>query len=127
MSTISPRTIEVYRANLMTKMQASSLSELVRLGDADRRDQRLRKIKSSACKCAFIVGCVKATSITRTIIPDGFGDPSTYYLCRRRRLRFLGSLRFLLEMDEFDVRTFRSGAALLNGNVDNEVDCFVID
>jgi two-component system, LuxR family, response regulator FixJ len=28
---ISPRTIEVYRANLMTKMQANSLSELVRL------------------------------------------------------------------------------------------------
>lgn len=28
---ISPRTIEVYRANVMTKMQASSLSELVRL------------------------------------------------------------------------------------------------
>jgi two-component system response regulator FixJ len=29
---ISPRTIEVYRANVMTKMQAASLSELVRLG-----------------------------------------------------------------------------------------------
>jgi two-component system, LuxR family, response regulator FixJ len=28
---ISPRTIEVYRANVMTKMQAASLSELVRL------------------------------------------------------------------------------------------------
>lgn len=28
---ISPRTIEVYRANVMTKMQAQSLSELVRL------------------------------------------------------------------------------------------------
>ena len=28
---ISPRTVEVYRANLMTKMQASSLSELVRM------------------------------------------------------------------------------------------------
>ena len=28
---ISPRTVEVYRANVMTKMQASSLSELVRL------------------------------------------------------------------------------------------------
>ena len=27
---ISPRTIEVYRANVMTKMQAGSLSELVR-------------------------------------------------------------------------------------------------
>jgi two-component system, LuxR family, response regulator FixJ len=28
---ISPRTIEIYRANLMTKMQAGSLSELVRM------------------------------------------------------------------------------------------------
>jgi two-component system response regulator FixJ len=36
---ISPRTVEVYRANLMTKMQAASLSELVRmtlLADAER-------------------------------------------------------------------------------------------
>jgi two-component system response regulator FixJ len=28
---ISPRTVEVYRANLMTKMQAANLSELVRM------------------------------------------------------------------------------------------------
>jgi two-component system, LuxR family, response regulator FixJ len=39
---ISPRTVEIYRANLMTKMQASSLSELVRMamlagGEVDRR------------------------------------------------------------------------------------------
>ena len=39
----------------------------------------------------------------------------------------LGSLRFLLETDGFDVRTFRSGAALLNGVVTGEADCFVID
>jgi two-component system, LuxR family, response regulator FixJ len=39
----------------------------------------------------------------------------------------LGSLRFLLETDGFDVRTFRSGTALLNANVATEVDCFVID
>ena len=28
---ISPRTVEVYRANLMAKMQARSLSELIRM------------------------------------------------------------------------------------------------
>ena len=39
----------------------------------------------------------------------------------------LGSLRFLLETDGFDVRTFRSGAALLNGSGATEADCFVID
>jgi len=35
---ISPRTIEVYRANVMTKMQAASLSELVRLAALLRDD-----------------------------------------------------------------------------------------
>lgn len=39
----------------------------------------------------------------------------------------LGSLRFLLETDGFDVRTFRSGAALLNGSAATEADCIVID
>jgi len=39
----------------------------------------------------------------------------------------LGSLRFLLETDGFDVRTFRSGAALLSGSTTDKADCFVID
>jgi len=39
----------------------------------------------------------------------------------------LGSLRFLLETDGFEVRTFRSGAALLNTMMNGEADCFVID
>src|ERR1700676_5570101 len=42
-------------------------------------------------------------------------------------LGVLGSLRFLLETDGFDVRTFRSGEALLNAVVSNGADCFVID
>jgi two-component system, LuxR family, response regulator FixJ len=39
----------------------------------------------------------------------------------------LGSLRFLLETDGFDVETFRSGSALLNAVASNGADCFVID
>ncbi|MGC2780568.1 MAG: response regulator [Bradyrhizobium sp.] len=39
----------------------------------------------------------------------------------------LSSLRFLLEADGFDVRTFRSGIALLNASDRAPVDCFVID
>lgn len=39
----------------------------------------------------------------------------------------LGSLRFLLETDGFDVRTFTTGAALLRALGLNSVDCLVID
>jgi len=39
----------------------------------------------------------------------------------------LGSLCFLLETDGFEVRPFRSGAALLTAIATGEVDCFVID
>ena len=39
----------------------------------------------------------------------------------------LGSLRFLLETDGFNVRTFRNGASLLNVVRSTDVDCFVID
>jgi FixJ family two-component response regulator len=39
----------------------------------------------------------------------------------------LGSLRFLLETDGFEVRTFRSGPALLDAVAELPVDCIVID
>jgi two-component system, LuxR family, response regulator FixJ len=39
----------------------------------------------------------------------------------------LGSLRFLLETDGFEVRTFRSGTALLSALTSSGIDCLVID
>jgi len=39
----------------------------------------------------------------------------------------LSSLRFLLEADGFEVRTFRNGAALLNAVRSAGADCYVID
>ena len=37
------------------------------------------------------------------------------------------SLRFLLETEGFDVRTFRSGTALLGSSIRNRADCLVVD
>jgi FixJ family two-component response regulator len=39
----------------------------------------------------------------------------------------LSSLRFLLEAEGFDVRTFRSGAALLWSSARDGADCLVVD
>jgi two-component system, LuxR family, response regulator FixJ len=39
----------------------------------------------------------------------------------------LGSLRFLLEAEGFNVQTFRSGATLLKSLAAKQADCFVID
>ncbi|WP_456629403.1 response regulator transcription factor [Bradyrhizobium sp. URHC0002] len=37
------------------------------------------------------------------------------------------SLRFLLETEGFDVRTFRSGSALLGSSIRHRADCLVVD
>jgi two-component system, LuxR family, response regulator FixJ len=37
------------------------------------------------------------------------------------------SLRFLLETEGFEVRTFRSGSALLGSSTRNRADCLVVD
>jgi two-component system response regulator FixJ len=39
----------------------------------------------------------------------------------------LTSLRFLLETEGFDVRTFRSGSALLNSSARRDADCLIVD
>jgi FixJ family two-component response regulator len=42
-------------------------------------------------------------------------------------LDVLSSLGFLLETEGFDVRTFRSGAAMLDTAAAEQFDCFVLD
>ncbi len=42
-------------------------------------------------------------------------------------LDVLSSLRFLLETEGFDVRTFKSGAAMLDSVGSEQFDCFVLD
>ncbi|MDO8980452.1 MAG: response regulator [Afipia sp.] len=42
-------------------------------------------------------------------------------------LDVLSSLRFLLETEDFDVRTFKSGAAMLDSVDSERFDCFVLD
>jgi FixJ family two-component response regulator len=39
----------------------------------------------------------------------------------------LKSVRFLLETEGFNVRTFRSGSALLGSQVRHEADCLIVD
>ena len=58
----------------------------------------------------------QSSSNVSAMVPDGVGrqSPSIYVVDDDADV--LGSLRFLLETDGFDVRTFRSGAALLNGD-----------
>jgi len=42
-------------------------------------------------------------------------------------LDVLSSLRFLLETEGFDVRTFQSGAAMLDAEATERFDCFILD
>jgi two-component system response regulator FixJ len=63
-------------------------------------------------------------SVRRSVMAPSTTTPVVYVVDDDSDV--LGSLRFLLE-DGFSVRTFRSGAALLNGIATGEVDCFVID
>src|SRR5450756_352216 len=61
----------------------------------------------------------------RALAMSAFSKPTVYVVDDDADV--LGSLRFLLETDGFNVRTFRSGAALLNAVRSTGVDCFVID
>src|ERR1700687_4937544 len=64
-------------------------------------------------------------SVRRSVMASSTTTPVVYVVDDDQGV--LGSLRFLLETDGFSVRTFRSGAALLNGIATGEADCFVID
>jgi two-component system response regulator FixJ len=64
------------------------------------------------CSQDFVISS-SAARPTVYVVDDDFG--------------VLGSLRFLLETDGFEVEAFRSGSALLNVAASNGADCFVID
>jgi two-component system response regulator FixJ len=66
------------------------------------------------------------TSSTEARVPvPPFTKPTIYVV--DDDVDVLGSLRFLLETDGFNVRTFRNGASLLKTVDSTDVDCFVID
>lgn len=62
---------------------------------------------------------------TRVVVMAVAAKPTVYVVDDDADV--LGSLRFLLETDGFDVRTFRNGPALLSAVRETGVDCFVID
>jgi|ERR1700676_387326 len=64
-------------------------------------------------------------SVRRSVMVPSTTTPLVYVVDDDQGV--LGSLRFLLETDGFSVRTFHSGAALLNGITTGKADCFVID
>jgi two-component system, LuxR family, response regulator FixJ len=66
-----------------------------------------------------------STQNARVIAMPSSANPTVYVVDDDAGV--LGSLRFLLETDGFDVRTFRDGASLLNAVRSTGVDCFVID
>ena len=57
---ISPRTVEVYRANVMTKMQAGNLSELVRFAIRAGVLEGLSQVNSRAGKPVYSVQMIDA-------------------------------------------------------------------
>jgi two-component system response regulator FixJ len=66
-----------------------------------------------------------STKDARAVAMPPFAKPTVYVVDDDADV--LGSLRFLLETDGFNVRTFRNGAALLNAVDTTGIDCFVID
>ena len=80
---ISPRTVEVYRANVMTKMQASNLSELVGWRSGPALIERLSQINSGAWKRGY-PACHESTYHTTLAVPRCAHRPSEIADLRRR-------------------------------------------
>ena len=110
---ISPRTVEVYRANVMTKMQAGSLSELVRF--AIRAGlSRIEPSQFGQTETGYLADDDRRPSHAIRPLPRSArpAKKSMIYVVDDD-YDVLKSLRFLLETEGFEVRTFRSGSALL--------------
>ena len=153
---ISPRTIEIYRANLMTKMQAASLSDLVRMAliagilgpDSERAE--------GARNDAWPPRAVERPS-PRRFEPDQSGAPVFVLSVSTRSadlrvpakamrtaerivgLRGLWSSsstmispfairsKFSLEIEGFTVHSYATGTELLGAGDLSPCDCLVVD
>ena len=114
---ISPRTIEVYRANVMTKMQAGSLSELVRLAMRAGIDQGLSQVNSADRQMRYFVEDDRRPNQhhrTMTETPASAQKPMIYVVDDDSDV--LGSLRFLLETGGFRRPDVPQRAALLGSS-----------
>jgi two-component system, LuxR family, response regulator FixJ len=85
----------------------------------------LSQIKSDPANACYSNKIMISTQDARVFAMSSSAKPTVYVVDDDADV--LGSLRFLLETDGFDVRTFRNGASLLNAVRSTGVDCFVID